>query len=79
MENHWVEVICGRSRFRLTGIPAEDFPQFQNDMGIPTFSAEKSVIQSMIDKTSFSVSTDETRLNLNGVFFQAQPDGAPSG
>ena len=75
MENHWVEVVCGRSRFRLTGIPAEDFPQFQNDMGIPTFSASKDVIQSMIDKTSFSVSTDETRLNLNGVFFQAQPDG----
>lgn len=75
LENHWVEVICGRSRFRLTGIPSEDFPVFQDDSGLSTFKIEKKVIQSMIDKTGFSVSTDETRLNLNGVFFQAQPDG----
>jgi len=75
LENHWVEVSCGRSRFRLTGIPSEDFPQFQDDAGIATFPVEKSVIQSMIEKTAFSVSTDETRLNLNGVYFQAQPDG----
>lgn len=75
LENHWVEVSCGRSRFRLTGIPSEDFPKFQDDAGIPMFAVDKAVIQSMIDKTSFSVSTDETRPNLNGVFFQVQPDG----
>lgn len=75
LENHWVEVVCGRSRFRLTGIPSDDFPVFQQDDGIATFTVDKAVIQSMIEKTGFSVSTDETRLNLNGVYFQAQPDG----
>ena len=74
LENHWVELSCGRSQFKLTGIPPEDFPNFQEDVDIPTFEVSKDVIQTMIDKTGFSVSTDETRLNLNGVFFRVQPD-----
>jgi len=75
LDNHWVELSCGRSQFRLTGIPAEDFPNFQEDADISTFNIDKKIIQSMIDKTGFSVSTDETRLNLNGVFFRVQPEG----
>lgn len=75
LENHWVELHCGRSSFKLTGIPAEDFPAFQEDVDISTFKVSKAVIRSMIDKTAFSVSNDESRLNLNGVFFRVQPDG----
>ena len=28
LENHFVEVVSGRSRVRLVGLPAEDFPTF---------------------------------------------------
>ena len=76
LENHWVELSCDRSHFKLTGIPAEDFPTFQEDADIATFKVSKATIRSMIDKTAFSVSNDESRLNLNGVFFRVQPDGS---
>ena len=33
-ENHWVTIKCGKSVFRLPGMPAEDFPPF------PEFSKE---------------------------------------
>ncbi|MGY8763000.1 MAG: DNA polymerase III subunit beta, partial [Nitrospinaceae bacterium] len=27
-DNHWVRVKCGKSKFRLPGMPPEDFPPF---------------------------------------------------
>ena len=27
LENHWVELSCGSSRFKLAGLPADDFPE----------------------------------------------------
>ena len=71
--NHWIELTCGRSSFNLTGISPEEFPRLQEETDLPTFSIGKAVLQRMIDKTIFSVSNDETRMNLNGVYFQVQP------
>lgn len=71
--NHWIELTCGRSRFSLAGISPEEFPRLQEDADLVTFRVPKATIQSMIEKTVFSVSNDETRMNLNGVFFQVQP------
>ena len=71
--NHWIELHCGRSRFSLAGISPEEFPRLQEEADLPSIRVPKATIQSMIDKTVFSVSNDETRMNLNGVFFQVQP------
>lgn len=78
MDNNWAEVQCGRSDFKITGMSAEDFPENHVDRELETFSVPKAVLMSMIDKTGFSVSTDETRLSLNGVFLRVRPsaDGA---
>ena len=70
MENHWVELKCGSSRFRLAGLTADDFPQQPEPEGLKYFAVPKSLILDMVDRTLFSVSHDETRPSLNGVFFR---------
>lgn len=69
-----VVIKCDRSRFNIIGLPKEDFPK------IPEISKEKSVkissslLQNIIKKTLFAVSTDSSRPDLCGVFFQMSGD-----
>ncbi len=70
LENNWVAISSGRARFRLAGLSAEDFPTLPSfdDAEFEEFDAD--IIAEMIDKTSFAMSTDETRYYLNGVFIE---------
>ena len=70
LDNHWVEVQCGSSRFKLAGLPPDDFPEQATPEGLKWFRVPKRLLSSMIDRTLFSVSHDETRPSLNGVFFR---------
>lgn len=69
LENHFVEVVSGRSRVKLVGLPASDFPAFPQPEGTETISFEVGCepLARMIDSTLFAVSTDETRPHLGGV------------
>jgi DNA polymerase-3 subunit beta len=69
--NNWLEVRSGAAEFKIVGLPPEDFParpQFDKLQAAPVKAAD---LLWMIDLTSFAASTDETRYNLNGVFFEA--------
>jgi DNA polymerase-3 subunit beta len=73
LENQFVEVVSGRSRVKLVGLPAADFPAFPKaEKGSSTFSLRGEVLARMIDSTLFAVSTDETRAHLGGVHLSAQ-------
>jgi DNA polymerase-3 subunit beta len=69
-ENNWLEIKQNRSVFNIVGISAEEYPVF------PTYSTQEfmkidaSVLSDMIEKTIYSVSNDETRYHLNGVYFE---------
>ena len=58
----------GPSFFKIRGLGAEEFPP------LPQFKEDKKVvlpqekIRSMLRKTSFAISTDESRYVLNGIF-----------
>ncbi|HZR84844.1 MAG TPA: DNA polymerase III subunit beta [Candidatus Binatia bacterium] len=69
LENHFVEVTAGRSRVKLVGLPASDFPAFPQPEGkaAATFEVPCADLARMIDCTLFAVSTDETRPHLGGV------------
>jgi DNA polymerase-3 subunit beta len=60
---------AGPSFYKLNGLAAEEFPP------LPQFAEQKRVLiaqeklKSMLRKTSFAISTDETRFVLNGIFF----------
>ncbi len=76
LENHWVELKCGSSRFKLAGLSPEDFPEQKEPEGLEFLAVPKSLLLDMVDRTLFSVSHDETRPSLNGVNFELHPDGS---
>lgn len=70
VEGETVEITSGRSKFKLLGLPAEDFPRLPDAEGVEFFDLDSALIARMIDHTSFSISHDETRPHINGALFQ---------
>jgi len=75
LENDWVEIRSGKSVFKIVGMDAKEFPQFPKFDGKSLSSTPASTIHEMIERTIFSVSTDETRYSLNGVFVEEAEGG----
>ncbi len=69
-ENCWIEIKSGKSIFNIVGLSAEEFPFFPEPNRESSIEIESSVIQEMIEKTSFSMSQDESKYNLNGIYFK---------
>jgi DNA polymerase-3 subunit beta len=68
--NNYLEVKSGPSEFRIVGLPAEDFPALPRFEKVPFADVDPGQLLDMIERTFFAVSTDETRYNLNGVYFE---------
>jgi len=74
-EHHWVTMTCQKVIYKVPGLPADDFPNvFDDSDEVELFKVKGSILQELISKTSFAMSTDEMRKNLNGVFFEAGKD-----
>lgn len=76
LPNDWVEVSAGRSTFKLAGITPSDFPELQLPADVRWLGVPKAAFKDLVDKTAFSMSDDETRMNLNGVFLRIDPGSA---
>lgn len=72
--NNYLEITCGSSRFRIVGADPEDYPRLPIS-DVPFVAIQPKLLLEMLELTSIAVSTDETRLNLNGVFFQPVEGG----
>ncbi len=65
---------CGRSKFKLLGLPKSEFPSF------PAVQFEKAAripsgeLQKLIGHTAFAASTEESRPILNGVLWELRSD-----
>ena len=75
LDNDWVEIRSGKSVFKIVGMDAREFPQFPKFDVKSLSSVPASTIRGMIERTIFSVSTDETRYSLNGVFVEQGEGG----
>jgi len=72
LENHWAQLIVGRSEFKLMGQAPADFPELPDPTrGVKFTPVPSHTLADLIQKTQFSVSTDEARVNLNGVLFES--------
>ena len=70
--NHGAEIRAGKARFRLPGMPGNDFPVLA-DPGTAVFSTlDVDVVADLIAKTSYSMSTDDTRPHLAGALFEGE-------
>ncbi len=69
-EGDQVIISGGRSHFQLLVMPPEDFPMIPDSSNINFFEIDSSLFHRMIEQTSFSISSDETRSHLTGALFQ---------
>jgi len=65
---------CGRSHFKILGLPKDEFPtfpivQFQNSWRVRSGDLQKLILH-----TSFAVSTEESRPILNGVLWELKAE-----
>jgi len=69
-DNNWLEIKQRKSIFNIVGIAAEEYPVFPSYATKDFMTVNASIFADMIEKTIYSVSNDETRYYLNGVFFE---------
>ncbi len=77
-ENNWIEVSAGRSRFRLVGLDAREFPAMPQpgaEKGAETIRVSAEMFAGMIECTAFALSVDEARPNLNGIYMECLEAG----
>ncbi len=65
-----IELNCGRSHFKLNGLPAADFPALPEVPFDGGWTATGKDLLGLIRHTSFAVSTEESRPVLNGVLWE---------
>lgn len=61
-------VLAGRSQFALQALPAEDFPDLAAGEMTHHFQVAAPELKSLIEKTRFAISTEDSRFYLNGIF-----------
>lgn len=65
-----IELRCGRSHFKLNGLPAEEFPKLAEVDFSTGLTVTGRDLNRLIHHTSFAVSTEESRPILNGVLWE---------
>lgn len=73
-EQDQIKIECGRSRFRLYGLPEGEFPTFPEVDFSESWKMSAASLQQLISHTSFAASTEESRPILNGVLWQLRAD-----
>jgi len=61
----------GRSTFTLACLPPEDYPLMASGELPYNFSLSATELRTLIDRTRFAISTEETRYYLNGIYLHA--------
>ncbi len=61
----------GRSRFTLQVLPEADFPDLTAGEFPTRFTLPATALKTLIDRTQFAISTEETRYYLNGIYLHA--------
>jgi DNA polymerase III subunit beta len=69
-----VSIECGRSRFRLLGLPREEFPAFPTVKFEGGWRTSSKELQKLIAHVAFAASTEESRPILNGVLWELRPE-----
>ncbi len=77
-EDQSVEVVSGKSRFRLVGLNPEEFPSLPTVSSQEEIELESADLEEILGKTFYAASTEETRYTLNGVYLLRVSHGEQS-
>ncbi|HET7791644.1 MAG TPA: DNA polymerase III subunit beta [Gemmatimonadales bacterium] len=69
-----VSIECGRSKFKLLGLPRDEFPSFPAVKFDGSWKAPAGVVHKLVSHIAFAASTEESRPILNGVLWELRPD-----
>lgn len=69
-----VSIECGRAKFKLLGLPREEFPSFPAVKFDGAWKAAAGVVHKLVGHVAFAASTEESRPILNGVLWELRPD-----
>ena len=72
-KNNLVNIECGKSTFKIMGLPKEEFPQLPEFKDKDSLVLPQKKLKSMLRLTGFAISHDESRYVLNGVLFVIKP------
>ena len=62
----------GRSRFNLSTLPAEDFPNIEEWSSELEFDINQLALKKLIESTQFSMAIQDVRYYLNGMLFETE-------
>ena len=73
LENHWIQITSDRRTYKMVGMAKDNFP------AVPAFphalvKIPAKILSSLIQKTSFAISMEESRYTLNGSLLLLKPD-----
>ena len=75
-EKSVASVRAGASFFKIHGLAADEYPPLPSFTNAKSMALTQEKLKSMLRKTSFAVSSDETRYVLNGIFFSLKDSKA---
>ena len=67
-----IVVKCGRSRFTLSTIAAQEFPNIEDSLFSTEFKISSSHLKETIDRTQFAMAQQDVRYYLNGMLFEIE-------
>lgn len=72
-ENNQMLIESGTAKFRLLGLPAEDYPTLPTVDVHESYNIPLSELKTMVAKVKFAITHEETRFQLNGALLKIQP------
>jgi DNA polymerase III subunit beta len=72
LENDWVELRSGNSHYKIVALPKDNFPSIP-EAAPATAHIPGSVLRSMIQRTMFAITQEESRYSLNGALLLLVP------
>jgi DNA polymerase-3 subunit beta len=73
-KNNQIDIECATCRFKLNGLPQEEFPKFPEFKDKEIIQIGQEVLKNMLGLTAFAVSHEESRYILNGVLLEIEGD-----
>ena len=74
LENHWVSIRAGRSSTKMVGMARANFPALPNFPASGSVKIPVQTLRTMIAKTIFAISNEESRYTLNGALLVLKPE-----
>jgi len=67
-----LKLVSKNSKFNLLCMPSDDFPLTEENIDQKSFQISSQKLLKLLNKTKISISNDETRHYLNGIYFTKQ-------